>query len=132
MPLIKPKSTESMKTSDSSKDLAAAYSAKRMPPKSQPSPSTSISPMEAKSIAEAIMHANRVNMADGGMVDIESNNEEQPNNFDELNEDALDESFDSTMDGMEQPEDSNEDSIELEDEDENDMVSKIMKKSKKS
>ncbi len=87
---------------------------------------------ENRSIVDAIMHKHSMKkMADGGMVDIESNNEEQPNAFDDLNEDALDHSFDSTMDGMEQPEDSNLDTIELEDSDENDMVGKIMKKNKK-
>ncbi len=79
---------------------------------------------ENKSIVDAIMHKHAMKkMAEGGMVDIDTNNEEQPNMMDELNEEALDSDLDSTMDEM-----PSEDTIESEDDD---MVSKIMKKSKK-
>jgi hypothetical protein len=112
-----------------------------------------LSPFEAKSIAEAIMHANRLKMsfedkndtmstplrpgyADGGMVDLDSNEEEQPNEYYHQNEhEALDHDFDSDMDDMHQPADSNlhdpGDDL-LEEDDEDDMVGKIMKRSKKS
>ncbi len=105
------------------------------PSPSDPEPHTTISPMEAKSIAEAIMHASHAKkmMASGGMVDLDTNAEEQPNGFYDLNEhEALDEDMDSTMDSVFTPEDSDEDSIKLDDEDKHDMVGKIMKKSKKS
>jgi hypothetical protein len=86
------------------------------------------------SMAEIIM-MRRKKMADGGMVDIESNEEEQPNGYYARNEDAaLEEDYDDTMDGMHQPKDSNEkdpgDEL-LEESDEHDLVSKIMRKNKK-
>lgn len=70
-------------------------------------------------------------MADGGMVDIEENNKEQPNSYYERNEDAaLKENYDEDFIHMEQPEDSNEHGDDLKDEDSHDMVDKIMKKMK--
>lgn len=141
MPLLKPKSPkQSSEMSEPSPSLAVAFSMKRKAPKKMAEggmvPSTPPpAPMdeENKSIVDAIMHKNKVKMAEGGMVDLDTNNEEQPNGFYDHNEhDALDEDLDSTMDGMSDPMDSNEDSIELEDEDSHDMVSKIMKSHKKS
>jgi hypothetical protein len=84
------------------------------------------------SIAEHIM--SRKAYADGGEVDLDTNEEEQPNGFYERNEhEALEEDRDSTMDGIHQPKDSNEhdpgDEL-LEESDEHDMVGKIMKKNK--
>lgn len=55
------------------------------------------------SITAAIMARKR--MANGGMVDLEENSEEQANMFDELNEDAL--SFSDEMLDEEDPMDSN-------------------------
>ena len=72
-----------------------------------------------------------VRMADGGMVDIDSNNEEQPNGYYNRNEDAaLKENYDSDMDGLRQPTDSNEigDSREDDEENRHDMISQIRSK----
>lgn len=78
------------------------------------------------SIAAAIMARKDRMMAEGGQVDIDSNNEEQPNGYYEQNEDAvLKENYDKDMDDMSQPMDSNEHGHELSDEDAHDMVSKI-------
>lgn len=73
-------------------------------------------------------------MADGGMVDIDENAEEQPNGYYERNEHAaLKENYDSDMDDMHQPEDSNEHADSREDESENkhDMISSIRSKMKR-
>lgn len=64
-------------------------------------------------------------MADGGMVDIDSNGEEQPNMYYSRNKEVLKENYDSDMDDVSQPMDSNEHGHELSDEDAHDMVSKI-------
>lgn len=78
------------------------------------------------SIAAAIMARKDRMMAEGGQVDIDSNNEEQPNGYYEQNEDAvLKENYDKDMDDMSQPMDSNEHGHNLSDEDAHDMVSKI-------
>lgn len=70
-----------------------------------------------------------VRMADGGMVDIDENAEEQPNAYYARNEDAaLKENFDSDIDDMTQPMDSNEHGRELSDEDSHDAVDSIRKK----
>lgn len=88
------------------------------------------------SMAEAIMKKRKAKMmAEGGMVDIHENEEEQPNSYYHQNEhEALDLDLDSTMDGMHQPEDSNEHSMEPglgeEDEHADDIISKIMRKRK--
>jgi hypothetical protein len=79
------------------------------------------------SIVAAIM-AKRHKMADGGMVDIDSNAEEQPNSYYARNEDAaLKENYDSDMDDVSQPMDSNEHSDDI-DSDSHDMVSQIRRK----
>lgn len=78
--------------------------------------------------------AKRKKMADGGMVDLDSNEEEQPNSYYQRNEDAaLKENYDSDMDDVSQSDDSSL-GDELEDEDSHDMVDKIRKsiKSKRS
>lgn len=62
-----------------------------------------------KSIASAIM-AKR--MADGGMVDIEDNNTEEPRMFDDLNEDALKENYSQEMTDVTQPEESKRDRVQ--------------------
>lgn len=75
-----------------------------------------------------------VKMADGGMVDIDSNNEEQPNGYYNRNEDAaLKENYDSDMDDVSQPMDSNEmgDSREDESENKRDMVGSIRARMKR-
>lgn len=79
------------------------------------------------SIADAVM-AKRKKYADGGMVDLEKNSEEDKNNEDDLSYEAiLKEQYDlSQLD--EQPHDSNEHGDELEDADEHDMVSSVRKK----
>jgi hypothetical protein len=80
------------------------------------------------SIAAAIM-AKRKRMADGGMVDLDLNAMEQPNDFDELNEAALKENYDEDMHDVSQPMDSNEHGDEI-DSDDHDMVSIIRRKMK--
>lgn len=78
------------------------------------------------SVAAAIM-AKRKRMAEGGQVDIDSNNEEQPNGYYARNEDAaLKENYDQDMDDVSQPEDSNLMGHTISDEDLHDRVSKIM------
>lgn len=84
----------------------------------------------ADSIAAAIM-AKRRKYADGGHVDIDSNNEEQPNGYYARNEDAaLKENYDKDMDGISQPYDSNliGDEREADDGDSHDMVGRIRSK----
>lgn len=61
---------------------------------------------DESSIASAIMK--RRQMAEGGMVDIEANAEEMPNQMDKLNEAALKENYDEDMESVSQPMDSNE------------------------
>lgn len=81
------------------------------------------------SIADAIM-AKRERMkmmAEGGMVDIEDNGQEDANGMDELNEAALKENYDSDMEDVSQPMDSNEHGHEI-DSDKHDMVGKIRNK----
>lgn len=80
----------------------------------------------AESIAEAIMQKRR-KFADGGMVDLEANSEEKPNEYDELNEMAADaEQYDDGQISP-QPEDSNEMGDDL-DSDKQDMISRIRSK----
>jgi hypothetical protein len=69
-------------------------------------------------------------MADGGMVDIEENGEEEPNAFYERNREALKENYDDDMEDVTEPSDSNEHGDKLSDEDEHDgsMVDKLRKK----
>lgn len=91
----------------------------------------------AASIASAIMAKNRKMMAEGGQVDIDSNNEEQPNGYYHQNEDAaLKENYDSDMDDVSQPEDSNlkGDSREMDSENEHDksITDRIRRKMKSS
>lgn len=85
----------------------------------------------AASIASAIMAKRR--MANGGQVDIEENNEEMPNPFDELNEAALKENYDSDFEDLTQPDDSNEIDDPSEEAQENrlDKVSAIRRRMKK-
>lgn len=85
----------------------------------------------AESIAEAIMQKRR-KFAEGGMVDLESNSEEKPNEYDELNADAAGkEQYDDSQISP-QPTDSNEtgDTEEEDSENKNDMVSMIRRKLK--
>lgn len=71
-------------------------------------------------------------MADGGMVDLNENSQEQPNEYYKRNQAVLKENYDSDMEDMEQPMDSNEhaDSEEemSENEHDEDMVSSIRRK----
>lgn len=85
---------------------------------------------EPKSMAEAIMRKRKAKMmAEGGMVDIEENGEEESaDHFDALNhEAAMKELYDDEQISH-QPMDSNEHGDELSDEDAHDMVSMIRKK----
>lgn len=84
-------------------------------------------------IVEALM---RKKYANGGQVDIDTNNDEDPNSFYDLNEhEALDYRMDEDFEDMHQPEDSNmhSDSSELDAENEHDMsmIDKIMRKRSK-
>lgn len=85
----------------------------------------------AASIAGAIMAKRRSAkmMAEGGMVDIESNGMEEADPMDDMNEDALKENYDEELSDMDQPMDSNEHSEDI-DEDKHDMVSAIRAKMK--
>jgi len=101
----------------------------------------------AASIAAAIMARRKMasggsvesgsedmNMADGGQVDIEDNNNEEPNEYYHLNEeDVLDHDMNAGMPSNGQPKDSNEHGDVLEDEDEHSgsLAFKIRAKSKK-
>lgn len=71
-------------------------------------------------------------MAEGGMVDIESNGREEPNAFYDRNKAILKENYDEGMEDAEQPMDSNEhgDAREDAESDPHDMVDKIMRKRK--
>ena len=78
------------------------------------------------SVAEAIRAKKK--MAEGGLVDIEENNEEQPNEFYEQNEhEAIDWDMDSGLNDMDQPMDSNLDGDDL-NSNERDMISKLRAK----
>lgn len=72
-----------------------------------------------------------MNYAEGGQVDIDDNNNEEPNAYPPMNGDALDDRNEDIR-GMEQPEDSNETGDEREDErsDKHDMISSIRRKMK--
>lgn len=85
----------------------------------------------AASIAAAIM-AKRKRMAEGGMVDLAQNAEEEPNNEDQMSFEALKKENYSESDGLDQldqPEDSNLHGDDI-DSDKHDMVSAIRKKMK--
>lgn len=85
----------------------------------------------ASSIVAGVM-AHRRKMAEGGQVDIESNNMEQPNAYYDANEAALKENPDSEFKFMSQLEDSNEDGREISaDPHEKDMLSEIRAKMKR-
>jgi hypothetical protein len=83
-------------------------------------------------IASAVM-AKRRRMAKGGEVDLSENAMEQPNDFDELNEDALKENYDEELMDVTQPEDSNEHSPEhdMENVHDEDIISAIRSRMKK-
>lgn len=68
-----------------------------------------------------------VRMAEGGMVDIDSNAEEQGNGYYARNQAILKENYDSDLDDVSQPEDSNEHGHEI-DSDKHDMIDSIRKK----
>lgn len=77
-------------------------------------------------MADAVI---RRRYADGGQVDIDMNAEEQPNGYYDQNEDAaLKENYDSDMDDVSQPTDSNEHGHTLSDEDAHDLVNTIRAK----
>lgn len=86
---------------------------------------------EAHSIVDRIMQRRR--MAEGGQVDIDENEEEQPNEFYEQNEAAMKENYDEAMDDIDEghspsiddPEESRE-----ENEDDADMISQIRRRMK--
>jgi hypothetical protein len=91
------------------------------------------SEMEHASIAAAIMakHARKM-MAEGGAVDIEQNQEDGEDHPDRPYESILKEHYGDDLDELDQPMDSNEHGHEISDEDAHDVVSKIMKKMRKS
>lgn len=78
------------------------------------------------SIASAIM-AKRKRMASGGMVDIDSNEEEQHGIYEDRNEEILKENYDEDIDSINNPSDSAQhgDSI---DSDRHDMIKRIRSK----
>lgn len=87
------------------------------------------------SIASAIMARKRKAkmMAEGGMVDLDENAQEEPNNLDDLNYEALKKenyAEEHGLSAMGSPEDSNEDGHDLSDEDKHDMVTMIRRKIK--
>ena len=84
------------------------------------------------SIASAIMArtAKAKMMAEGGAVDLDENETEQPNDMEHLGEAALKEDYDASIDGIHQPEASNEHGHKIEDEDSHDMISRIMARMK--
>lgn len=87
------------------------------------------------SVSEAIMAKKRKAkmMAEGGMVDLDENAMEEPNNLDDMNYEALKKenyAEEHGLSAMGSPEDSNEHGDELEDADAHDMVDSIRKKMK--
>ncbi len=86
------------------------------------------------SIAAAIMarkkRAEGMLLADGGMVDLDENEMEEPNQEYGLEHAALKENYDEPLRSMQQPEDSNEHGDMREDDEENkmDMISKLRSK----
>jgi len=78
------------------------------------------------SMADAIM-ARRKRMAAGGQVDIDHNNQEDPEAMPSLNKAALKENYNEDMMDMSQPMDSNEHGDDI-DSDKHDMVSAIRRK----
>jgi hypothetical protein len=88
---------------------------------------------EHDTIVEAIMRKRR-NMAEGGQVDIDSNNQEQPNSYYPRNEDhTVGEPADQDFQDSSQPEDSNEHGRDLpQDSKEESLVDAIRRKSKKN
>lgn len=84
------------------------------------------------SMAEEIMMKHRAKkMADGGMVDIQENGEEDGSSpYDDMNEEAAMKELYDDAQLSPQPEDSNEHGHDLSDEDAHDMVSMIRKKLK--
>lgn len=84
------------------------------------------------SITDAIMRKRKMDtmMADGGMVDLEEESEEQPNQYDRMNQEAAkkEQYDDSQLES--DPMNSNEHGRMLEDEDSHDMVDAIRKKIK--
>lgn len=139
MPLIKKASKKSLSKGDDSQakpqdqNLAIAYSVQRQSKKKGAAPMPMAAerkemPMKssAKSVAEDIM--SRKKMADGGMVDLDHNRDEQPNFMDMDNEDILKEHYGQDLDLLDDPMDSNEDGEPSEDEQDRSMVEKIRRK----
>lgn len=115
----------------SSGELADASNTSMRPPQPQYMADHFAEGGMVDSIAEAVMRKVKSRMmAEGGMVDLEANSEEQPNQFDPMNaETANEEQYDLSQ-LSKQPKDSNELGDDREDEEENkdDMVSAIRKK----
>lgn len=88
--------------------------------------------MEHASIAAAIMAKKRRMYAEGGMVDIMDNGDEDANQYDRRNAEVLKENYDSDMEDVSQPMDSNEMNDPREDEtsDPHDRVSAIRSRMK--
>lgn len=109
--------------------LAIAYDIKRRNSKKMAEGGTAIlkenydqQEDQPSSITEAIR---RKKMAEGGMVDLDLNEEEhQPNGYDEQNRLAAHHDFEEDMDHLHQPLDSNEHTEEI-DHDEHDMISAL-------
>lgn len=93
------------------------------------SPNDEIEDEHYGSIAAAIMAKKAAKadmmMADGGLVDIDSNNEEQPNAFYKQNQAVLKENYDSDMDGISEPQDSKGDEEEMMEESDLDKIGRI-------
>lgn len=116
---------DSMDWDEEEIDHAASIAASIMAKRKQASMSA-----ESDSDIDHEMH-----LADGGMVDIEENGQEEPNHYYRQNQEALKENYDH-MDGTDQPMDSNEHSdqeeLDSENEHDSDIVSAIRRKMKQS
>lgn len=120
---------------DMSKNTETARQAHMSPGNSQPQREAMAPDEDYASIADAIIAKKRKAkmMAAGGMVDLEANSEEDPNNEDQMSFEANGKEQYDLDQLSSQPEDSNETGDEREDDAENqhDMVSSIRKKMKK-
>lgn len=126
MPLMKKKQMQDAKTSsDSIKSLPIALGI-RMRSKKGKMAGKAPEMEDPSSVAEAIMKKRK--MADGGMVDLDSNSEEMSNEYDELNMDAAGkEQYDDDQLSP-QPMDSNEHGHSIEDELDKGIVAAIRRK----
>lgn len=142
MPLIKSKSKKALEENIATEmhanpspekraqNIAIAYSVKRRAAAKKMAMGGEMDDMPEESpasIAEHIMKKRK--MAEGGEVDLQDNADEHLNEEDQLSfEAARKKTYFDDSQLSDQPEDSNEHGDELSDEDEHDMVDKILKK----